>query len=92
MSEGMYILIAMVVLFGGIYIYSYHFSDLGEKRKQKLKEMREKEKEERLKKLREEHMAKRAEIEDRYRESRERSEKVRKAMQRHNEWKAQTGH
>ena len=87
MSEGMYILIFMVLLFSSIYLWAFVFSERKERRKEREKERKEEEKELKFQKLKEDAVVRRAEIDEKYNLDKQRRKEIKKEMKDLTQWK-----
>jgi len=80
MSQGVIILIVMVVFFTGMYIFAVRFTNIKEKRAIKKRYRRIQESKKKFQKMKEEHNSIRDLISEKYRLANERSKAIRQEM------------
>lgn len=87
MSQGVIILIVMVVFFASMYIYAVKFSNIKEKRAIRKRYKRLQEYKLKFKKIKEEHNGIRDLIDEKYRLAAERSEEIKTELKRVEQFK-----
>ena len=87
MSQGVIILIVMIVFFAAMYIYAVTFSNIEEKREYKKRFGHIEESNLKFKKLKEEHKGIRDLIDEKYRQTAERSDAIKAELKRVKQFK-----